>query len=156
MPRKIGLKFSETMAGSYRPLEGDGAEHSLVFHIDATSHNLWKTLRDGRVEATGYVEAEGLAERAPIEGFMVIKPLVSRFIRYEFSFTGDDGARYRYVGQKDIRHTNPLRSWTRLPGALFDADGKRIADSVLYFDVKTLPPFLRSFSPSLQSAASLR
>lgn len=146
MARRLGFSFSEVMTGSYQPVSDPGKEYRLVFHIDAASGDLWQTLRSGRVEASGHVEAEGLAENTPIEGFMIVKPVLSRFIRYEFDFTGDDGARYHYVGQKDIRHRDPLRTWTTLPGGIFDDSGNKIADSVLRFDLKTLGPFLRSFA----------
>lgn len=143
--RKLGLKFSEIMAGTYR-LSNDGEDRRLVFHIDATTRDLWKTLRDGHVEVSGSVEAENLATGAPIEGFMIVKPLLSRFIRYEIGFTGDDGARYHFAGQKDIRYTDPVRTWTTLPGAIYDEHDQVIADSVLHFDLKTLGSFLRSFT----------
>jgi hypothetical protein len=149
--RKLGLTFSETMAGTYRLEHGDGDERGLVFHIDATTHDLWQTLRDGHVEAAGFVEAEDLAMRARIEGFLIIKPLLSRFIRYQLDFIGDDGARYRYAGQKTIRYTDIVRSWTTLPGAIYDERGERIAESTLRFDLKTLGHFLRSFSARLES-----
>jgi hypothetical protein len=149
--RKLGLRFSETMAGTYRLEHDGGEERHLVFHIDATTHDLWKTLRDGRVEAAGFVEAEGLAMRARIEGFLIVKPLLSRFIRYQLDFIGDDGARYRYAGQKTIRYTDLVRTWTTLPGAIYDEDGEKIADSTLRFDPRTLGHFLRSFSATLES-----
>ena len=103
------------------------------------------TRGDGRAEATGYVEAEGLAERAELAGFIVIRPLVARTIRYEFHFYGDDGSRYRFAGEKTIRHLHPIRTWTTLPGALYDAEDRAIAHSLSHFDLKELGPFLRSF-----------
>ena len=76
----LGFRFSENMYGSYRRLS-DGAEpRRFRFHVDAVSHNLFRTLRDGKVKATGSVEAEGIAERAPFEGVMVIEPVLRRRI----------------------------------------------------------------------------
>jgi hypothetical protein len=96
------------------------------------------------------VEAEGLAMRARIEGFLIVKPLLSRFIRYQLDFIGDDGARYRYAGQKTIRYTDPVRTWTTLPGAIYDERGDMIGESMLRFDPRTLGSFLRSFSATLE------
>ena len=145
MGKRLGFRFNENMVGSYRLLREPDAERRFAFHYDVVSPGLWRTLRDGRAEATGYVEAEGLAERAELAGFIVIKPLVARCIRYEFHFFGDDGSRYRFAGEKTIRHLHPIRTWTTLPGALYDAEDKEIAHSLAHFDLKEVGPFLRSF-----------
>jgi len=130
MGKRLGFRFNENMVGSYRLLREPDAERHFAFHYDVVSPGLWRTLRDGRAEATGYVEAEGLAERAEL---------------YEFHFFGDDGSRYRFAGEKTIRHLHPIRTWTTLPGALYDAEDKEIAHSLAHFDLKEVGPFLRSF-----------
>jgi len=145
MAKRLGFRFDENMAGSYRLLREPEAERRFAFHYNVVSPGLWRTLRDGRAEATGYVEAEGLAERAELAGFIVIRPLVARVIRYEFHFCGDDGSRYRFAGEKTIRHLHPIRTWTTLPGALYDAEDKQIAHNLVRFDLKEVGPFLRSF-----------
>jgi len=141
----LGFGFSENMYGSYTRSDEPEVERSFRFHFDVISHDLWRTLRDGRAEATGYVEAERLAKHAPLKGFIVIKPLIARVIRYEFDFTGDDGAAYHYAGQKTIRHLNPASTWTTLPGALYRDDASEFAESTTRFDMDELIPFLRSF-----------
>jgi hypothetical protein len=148
---QLGFRFSENMYGSYRPVKQPAGERRFRFHFDVVSRDLWKTLRDGRAQATGTVEAEDLATQSPLEGFIVIKPLVTRLIRYEFDFTGDDGVSYHYAGEKTIRHLHPITTWTTLPGAIYDADAKEFARSVTRFDLGELLPFLRSFRPSLGS-----
>ena len=151
MVSKLGFLFSENMYGSYQTVKEPAGERRFCFHFDVVSRDLWKTLRDGRAEATGSVEAEALAEHSPLEGFIIIKPLVSRLIRYEFDFTADDGASYHYAGQKTIRHLRPITTWTTLPGAIYDADAEEVARSVTRFDLAEMLPFLRSFRPSLGS-----
>lgn len=133
------------MYGTYRATSAPERERRLMFHIDATSREWRQAIRDGRVDASGFVEAEDLAAHAPLAGFMIIKPLVRRLIHYEFEFRGDDGAAYRYVGRKTIRHLSPLRTWTTLPGSIVDAAGREIAHSVTRFDTRELGAFLRSF-----------
>jgi hypothetical protein len=145
MARHLGFRFNENMVGSYHLLREPEAARRFAFHYDVVSPGLWRTLRDGRAEAAGTVEAEGLAERAELAGFIVIRPLVARTIRYEFHFSGDDGSRYRFAGEKTIRHLHPIRTWTTLPGALYDAEDRAIAHSLSHFDLKELGPFLRSF-----------
>jgi hypothetical protein len=146
----LGFCFSENMYGSYTRSDEPRVERRFHFHFDVVSRNLWKTLRDGRAEATGYVEAEGLAKHAPLAGFIIIKPLLSRLIRYEFDFTGDDGASYHYAGQKTIRHLHPTTTWTTLPGALYREDASEFAESTTRFDTDELLPFLRTFRFNLQ------
>lgn len=145
MAKQIGFRFEENMYGSYHLVREPGAERRFAFHYEVASRELWRTLRSGRAEATGWVEAEGLAAHAELVGFIVIKPLVARFIRYEFDFRGDDGTSYHYAGEKTIRHLHPLRTWTTLPGALYDAEGEEIARSLARFDTQEMGPFLRSF-----------
>jgi hypothetical protein len=148
---RLGFRFSENMYGGYRPAKEPAEERRFCFHLDVVSRDLWRTIRDGRAEATGHVEAEGLATHAPLTGFLVIKPLLARLIRYEFDFTGDDDARYHYAGEKTIRHLHPTTTWTTLPGAIYDADGGEFARSLTRFDLNEISPFLRSFRPSLGS-----
>lgn len=147
----LGFRFSENMYGSYRTVKEPAGERRFCFHFDVVSRSLWRTLRDGRAEASGWVEAEGLATHAPLEGFIVIKPLFARLIRYEFDFTGEGGAAYHYAGEKTIRHLHPTTTWTTLPGVIYDADGNEFARSLTRFDLAEMSPFLRSFRPSLRS-----
>jgi len=151
--RTVGFRFSENMYGTYTLAGQPGKRRGFTFHIDAVSGNLLRTLRDGRVETTGHVDAEGLATRAPLCGFMIIKPLLARLIRYEFCFTGDDGAAYRFAGEKTIRHLDPVRTWTTLPGAIYDAAGVQLARCATFFDRKEMGRFLLSFKPLLRPAA---
>jgi hypothetical protein len=146
MARKIGLRFKENMYGHYEVLEGPeaGKERHFVFHWVVDSPGLIMTLRGGRTAATGWVEAEGLAGRADLEGWFVLRPVVQRFIRYEFTFTGDDGRRYRFEGQKTLRHLHPARTWTTLPGVIYDDQGKEWARSLSRFHFRELHHLLFS------------
>jgi hypothetical protein len=155
MARRLGLEFNENMYGTYSSVGEPELERRFAFHVDAVSRDLVRTLRDGRVEATGWVEAEGLAAHAAIHGFLIVKPLAARLIHYEFEFLGDDGSAYRFVGSKTIRHLHPMRTWTVLPGVLRDGRGTEIARSVTRFDVGELRAFLRSFRPTLRSRAGV-
>lgn len=140
----INVTFSENMSGTYERLDEPGVLRPFRFHVDALG-GLPGTLLTGRVRASGHVEAEDLAEHAAIEGEMVMRPWVARFVRYEFAFTADDGRRFRYAGQKRIRHLRPVSTWTTLPGTLFGPDGEEWATSVTRFDPRELASFLMSY-----------
>jgi hypothetical protein len=144
---KLGLSFSENMYGTFNPVAEPHERRTFMFHLTATASSLARAvLWDGKLRTRGYVVAEGLAQRAPFEGELVIKFVFGRFIRYEFEFVGDDGERYRYAGQKTLRLHNPKRSMTVLRGAIYDAAGRTLFESTSYFDLAELLPFLRSYS----------
>ena len=78
-----------------------------------------------------------------------MRPVLGRIIRYEFSFTGDDGKAYRFAGQKDIRWLDPVRTWTELPGEVSDEGGRVVGRAMTYFDLKRDGlSFVRSFRPA--------
>jgi hypothetical protein len=92
---------------------------------------------------------ERFADEVPIRGTIEIRPVVGKIIRYDFSFTGNDGQPYRFSGQKDIRWTEIKRSMTTLNGVITAASGEEIARATLHFDVKAdLLPFLVSWKPA--------
>ena len=73
--------------------------------------------------------------------------LLTRRIPYDFTFTGDDGAAYRFTGEKKVRVTAILETMSRLPAVLLGAGGETLADAELWFDLRgDLVSFLRSFS----------
>ena len=83
---------------------------------------------------------------------ITIRPVGQRIIRYELAFTGSDGKPYELVGQKDIRWTAPLKTFTHLPAEILDSEHRRVATCELAFDVKNDGfGFLRSFRPLRQS-----
>ena len=134
-----GLHFRETMSGTYRR---DGVERPMHFKVTARAGSLLSHLRDRKAKLDGEVTMEGFATARPLDGELTIDPLIGNVIRYEFSFAADDGARYRFVGQKDVTLKDPVGSMTTLPGQVLALDGKQIATALLTFDKKDLPSFL--------------
>ena len=134
-----GFHFRETMSGSYRR---DGVERPMQFTVTARAGSLWSHLRDRKAKLDGEVTMDGFASARPLEGEITIDPLLGKLIRYEFTFAADDGARYRFIGQKDVTLKDPVGSMTTLPGQVLALDGKQIATALLTFDKKDLPSFL--------------
>lgn len=134
-----GFHFRETMSGSYRR---DGVERPMRFTVTARAGSLWSHLRDRKAKLDGEVTMDGFASARPLEGEITIDPLLGKLIRYEFTFAADDGARYRFIGQKDVTLKDPVGSMTTLPGQVLALDGKQIATALLTFDKKDLPSFL--------------
>lgn len=145
----MGFQFSETMAGTVEWDDAPGKTHPFRFEVTAHAASTRDHLATGRAELSGKVYAPPLADGAPAEGTIVIRPIGPRIIRYELRFVADDGRQYELVGQKDIRYRQLLRTMTTLPAEILDEDHRRIGTCVTHFDVKKDGwSFLRSFRPA--------
>lgn len=146
---KRGFQFAETMSGTFALASAPEQRRRFSFSILAHATSTLRHLVDGKTHMHGTLEADGLATSAPIEGTLTLAPLTRRMIRYEFAFTGDDGERYRFAGQKDIRLRDLRRSFTVLPGTLMDEDGHEIGTADTRFDLGAdLLQFLSSWRPA--------
>jgi hypothetical protein len=144
----MGFQFAETMAGTVEWDAQPGVQHPFSFEVTAEAVSTRAHLQDGKAMLRGVVHAPPLAEAADAEGVITIRPLGQRVIRYELSFTGDDGRDYELVGQKDIRWMSPIRSFTYLPADIIDDDHRRVGACRTTFDLKHhWWSFLRSFRP---------
>ncbi|MBX3159856.1 MAG: hypothetical protein KF773_28050 [Deltaproteobacteria bacterium] len=144
----MGFEFSETMAGTVRWDSAPDVAHPFKFDVTAHAESTRQHLADGRAELTGTIDAPPIAEGAALLGVITIRPIGQRIIRYELSFTGDDGKPYELVGQKDISWLSPLRTFTYLPAEILDEKRRRIGRCETAFDYKRhLWSFLRSFRP---------
>jgi hypothetical protein len=137
-----GFHFRETMSGSYTK---DGVDRPMQFTATARAGSLLAHLVDHKADLEGEITMEGFASKKELHGNIVIDPLLGRRIRYEFTFDGDDGERYRFVGQKDVSLTDPVGSMTTLPAEVLALDGRLIATCALTFETKDLPHFLSTF-----------
>jgi len=144
-----GFEFSETMTGRYALAAKPGPERRFVFRAHMRAPSLWSHLRDGGMELEGTLDMDGFADHAPIRGHLTMLPWTKKLIRYEFAFTGNDGKRYRFVGQKNIKFTKLRKTFTTLPGSVLDANGHEVAHATTYFDVDSdLQRFMRSWRPA--------
>ncbi len=146
---KLGFEFQEVMSGKYTRTGQPSHTGELRMVAKARAENAVRHLRDGMVALEGTVDMEGIADDVPMSGSIEIRPLSKKIIRYDFSFTGNDGQPYRFAGQKDIRFSDLVHSMTTLKGALTDAQGAEIATATLRFNLKAdLWPFLVSWKPA--------
>jgi len=137
----MGFAFDETMEGTFELASQPGVQHPLSFRITVQAPWL-----GSKCAMSGRIDAAPLASGAPFEGRMSLRPFLGRVIRYEIDFTGDDGKRYAFTGQKDIRWLSPLRSWTVLPGELRDEHGSLIGTCQTRFNLaRDWLPFASSF-----------
>jgi hypothetical protein len=146
---KRGLRFQETMSGTYALSSAPNDRRRFSFEVEARADSWTDYLRTGRTHITGTLEAEGFADGVPLEGRLTLLPLTKRTIRYEFNFTANDGNPYRFAGQKSIRWRSPVTSFTYLPGAVYDSSGREVAVCKVYFNARRdLVRFLASWRPA--------
>jgi hypothetical protein len=146
---KTGFCFDETMTGTMERVDRPGEPVPFTFTVHAHAASTLRHLRDGKATLTGIVEAPGLAASAPAEGTVTLRPVIARVVKYELAFTGDDGKRYRFTGQKDIRWLDALRTWTTLPGEISDEAGRLVARCQTRFDYRSdWMQFASSFRPA--------
>ena len=134
---KKGFAFDETMSGTMERVDHPGEQVPFSFTVHVHAESTLRHLRDGKATMRGVLEAPGLATAADAEGTMTLRPVLGRVVRYELGFTGDDGKRYRFAGQKDIRWLQALRTWTTLPGEITDESGRVVARCQTRFDYKS-------------------
>jgi hypothetical protein len=133
----MGFAFDETMSGTMERVDRPGERVPFSFTVHVHAPSTLQHLRDGKATLRGTVEATGLATAAEAAGTMILRPLRGRIVRYELAFTGDDGRRYRFEGQKDIRWLDALRTWTTLPGIIRDEQDQVVARCDTRFDYKS-------------------
>lgn len=137
-----GFQFTESLHGTFRY---EGEERSIGFQVTARANSVWQFLHDRRAELEGTIDAQGLAEQAPLRGTLVIDPLVGRVIRYDVAFDGLNDRSYHLIGQKDINPTHPVESLTTLPVEISEIGGNLRMRGLMHFQAKDLPAFLASF-----------
>jgi hypothetical protein len=146
--KRRGFQFDETMSGTYARVDAPDRPRSLSFTVRAQTDSAARALRSGQAYLRGTIRAEGLADDAPTEGTIEVSASARR-IRYELSFSGNDGECYRFEGEKRIRLPNLVRSMTELQGDIVNAAGGVVATADLAFDVRAdLLPFLASWRPA--------
>jgi len=131
----LGFAFQEIMEGT---IERTGERFDRPFRFDVAVSTPRVLARVALCDADGTLTIDGLAKHAHATGYLEMSPLVERRIRYVLDFTGDDGVRYRFDGEKRIaRPFSPLpkllKSWTTLPGEVRDARGELWGKAVLRF-----------------------
>ncbi len=107
--------FRETMSGTCRFAASPERERAISFTVTARSARIGEFLKRRVVAIEGTIDVDGVATRRPLAGTLGMDVLLTRRIPYDFTFTGDDGAAYRFTGEKQVRVTALLETMSRLP-----------------------------------------
>ena len=138
----MSVHFAETMAGTFT--NADGAQSPIVFTVSATAQKARAFVTGAPIRLEGTMTVGGICRDAPATGTLEVRVLTTQEIVYTLTFVGDDGATYRYKGQKDVSAINLLKSMTTLRGEVY-RETEAIGTGELSFSMRDLPEFLKSF-----------
>lgn len=140
------FKFDETMTGSLRPADSaPGSEHYFSFTVRAEAPGVIAYAAGRPLVMTGTVDLSGHATRKEmLNGQLYLGLPFRRELIYSFAFTGDDGAYYRFHGQKQVYLLRFPSTMSTLRGEVH-RNGELLGSSVLYFNWADLPSFAWSF-----------
>ncbi len=156
----LGFTMEERMAGTHRYRRDHaaggvvaGEERPLELRARWGHASLRGFLSPGSGEflsawLEGTLAAGGLCEGAEVRGTLELRYFVDATLRYRFEFRGDDGASYRFLGEKSgLRPWNLHRTHTVCRGTIAraDAEAEVLSDVTVRFDLAQLPAFLGSF-----------
>jgi hypothetical protein len=151
----FGFELRESFSGSYYRLEEPLRDHAMRISLRLGVDGMRRFLRERKVDASGTIFAEQLAERAAegvsLYGTLTMKLFDEKRIPYDLAFEGDDGRTWRLRGQRDFFMHDAVDSLTILPASLYDDAGREAGRALLRFDPKTeLPALVRSFRPRVR------
>lgn len=130
------LELTETLAGRLR-LVDDGKERPISLTIRGRSGPIAAFLRRPTLTVDGVIDAPGFADHRVITGAIDAASIAAdRRLAYAFTFTADDGASYVFTGEKSFVPRNFVVSFTLLAGVIRDAQGARVGDVLLRFDLR--------------------
>ncbi|MFO0678777.1 MAG: hypothetical protein U0169_19750 [Polyangiaceae bacterium] len=131
----LGFRFRERLHGSYYRLDAPFDEHPFELDVEIRAESLPRFVRDRMALVGGELRAAGLAACTQVDGSLLLKTKGEQRLSYAFAFTGDDGRRYEFRGEKDVIVLGILQALTSLPGSLFDDAGREVARIDLRFPV---------------------
>ena len=153
---KIGFCIDEEMVGTHRfePGFGPSGGQSFMFKVSwgTSSFRQWLLFGDNFLTSglIGTITARGLCADTPCAGTLALRYFSERRLRYEFTFLAKERV-YRFVGEKvNIRPWNLPVSHTTCFGRITDvATGQLISTALVFFRLRDIPRFLRSFRLTL-------
>lgn len=151
-----GFEFHEIMAGDCTFTDGPIAGRSARVEFDLRAHapDLAAFLRKSSgkgvfrtAKLEGSLRIEGIPGDLPASGAIEMNLVRSRgMMIYDLDFTGPDGKAYHLHGEKHRNWLNFQKGMTTLYTDITEkGSGKTVGSGILYFDLKTIVPFLRSW-----------
>jgi hypothetical protein len=121
----IGVKYTEVFEGTYFRLDKPELELPLRIQFEIRASSVRSLLLQRSVELGGTVTARDLCDQASLSGTVGFK-ISARRVPYEFWFQ-TEGARVRFLGEKDIHPVWPRESLEVLSASIFRESGAEFA-----------------------------
>ncbi len=124
----------------------DGERTPIFFTVKAEADRARNMLTGAPIRLSGQITVGGIARDASTEGTLEVKlaRITGKELVYRLDFRGEDGKAYAFMGQKNVTVRRAVAGMTTLAGRLYRGT-KALGRGELTFDLKHLPPFLRSF-----------
>jgi hypothetical protein len=130
------FELTEALAGRLC-LTSDGKERPMSVTIRGRSSPIASFLRCPTLFITGTLDAPGFADQRHLMGSIdAAKLFAERRLEYAFTFSGNDGARHTFAGEKSFVRGSLVESFTLLVGVIRDAHHDVVAHALLRFDLR--------------------
>jgi hypothetical protein len=141
----LGFEFCETLRGTYHRLSDPAEEFPVTLTARAAVPDVARLALDPRLDLSGEIDAQGFADRKPLDGTVHLRPLLGRKLTYEIRFPNNEDVLCRFRGEQDIDVKRLLSTLAILPGSIL-IDDREVARVILRLSPRhALRSFARSF-----------
>ena len=123
----LALEVEEASSGTYARRDAPDVHRRFTMEVTLTARLLHRP-----IQLSGTITADGIAHNALAVG-VVHLVWSRRLMRYELIFSGDDGAAYRFVGERDLSSRGAAKD---MPGVIVDSRDEEIGLVTASFDAR--------------------
>jgi hypothetical protein len=131
----FGVGYRETLRGGFYLLSAPVDERAADFLLDVEATDLAAFAQSRTAKLAGDVTLQGFADAVRAEGSLVVDADARR-ASYELALRGNDGAKYRFRGHRELSWLNLVDSLTLLHGSVYDADAREVGRVRVRFDAR--------------------
>lgn len=132
----VGFEASERLSGAFHLLGEPLVDRAMTLTLRVVVDEIRPLGGALRGHVEGWIEAEGLAERAAVEGVVSVSVARERRQVYDLTFRADDGVALRLRGQRDFFLHSGLDALTVVGATLLDDAGEELGRARLRFDAR--------------------
>jgi hypothetical protein len=133
---KLGVLYSETLAGTFYPLDAPTLERPMRLSVHVRVRSVKDFVADRTGALDGWLTMEGFADDVPVTGTVVFRWLDQYRLPYELTFRSNDGTPYRLRGQRNLNLLALEDSMTTLVSSVYDTAGREVIRADLAFDAR--------------------